>query len=77
MDIKEKGRTPAHPVEEKNVGYGSKYHLGISKRMYLASTIASGIMANVRTEPIEDFHFKNIVEDAYKVADELLRQEYL
>ena len=49
----------------------------MSKRLYAACAAVSGIMANPRTEPIENFHFKNIVEDAYKIADELLKQENL
>lgn len=34
----------------------------------------NGIMANLRTSPLEDLHFSNIAEDAIRIADELLKK---
>ena len=54
------------------------YHQdGMSKRFYAACAAVSGILSNSECEPTTPEHFKNIAEDAYKVADELLKQEYL
>lgn len=50
---------------------------GMSKRFYAACAAVSGIMANSNAIPFHDVHFKSIVEDAYKIADELLKQEDL
>lgn len=81
MENKEKfGQEPAFPLPMEVIDRMPTLNinpLGISKRFYAACAAVSGIMANARTEPIENFHFKNIVEDAYKIADELLKQESL
>jgi hypothetical protein len=45
---------------------------GITKREYFAAMALSGIMANIRTEPIDSSHFRNIAEDAVKAADAIL-----
>lgn len=73
------GQQPAFPFVEEQIGnYGEKYDVitsGMSKRFYAACAAMSGIMANQSAEPTIDTHFKNIAEDAYRMADELLRQE--
>ena len=77
MENKEKlGQESAFPITHEQFETIPTYK-GMSKRFYAACAAVSGIMANARTEPIENFHFKNIVEDAYKIADELLKQENL
>ena len=79
MENKEKlGQESAFPIEYQefnSFGEFKRTEFGMDKRFYAACAAVSGIMANARTEPIENFHFKNIVEDAYKIADELLKQE--
>lgn len=57
--------------------FSNEYHQGMSTRFYAACMAVSGIMANPNSEPTRPIHFTNIVADAYKIADELLRQEEL
>lgn len=68
-------------MEKEKLGqeqaFADEYNTGMSKRFYAACAAIQGIMANVRAEPTEDSHFKNMAEDAYRIADELLRQENL
>jgi hypothetical protein len=48
---------------------------GISKRFYAACAAMQGILSSSLANPSQPVHFINIVEDAYKFADELLKQE--
>jgi hypothetical protein len=74
---KKLGQTPAFPQEPYSDTTGYYAWNGMSKRFYAACAAAGGIMANVRADPTLPIHFTNIVEDAYIIADELLRQEEL
>lgn len=60
---------PAFPVRNSN-----EFMSGLTKREYFAAMAMNGIMANLRTSPLEDLHFSNIAEDAIRIADELLKK---
>ena len=50
----------------------SNWENGMSKRLYLASTVLQGILSNKEASPV---NIGSNVECAYKYADELLKQE--
>ena len=70
------GSEPAFPFRQK-YSSGFENHLGISKRFYAACAAMQGILANPNASPSNEEHFRNIIEDAFKSADELLRREEL
>ena len=62
---------PAFPVESFQ-----QQSNGMSKRYFTACMATQGILSNQLAAPTSNIHFKNIVEDAYKIADELIKQEF-
>ena len=75
MEESKLGKEPAFPVEV-NVTK-PRTTMGISKRFYAACAAMQGIMASSHALPSTPEHFINIVEDSYRIADELLKQENL
>lgn len=47
----------------------------VYQKDFILCAAISGIMANQATSPTTNIHFKNIAEDAYRIADEVLKQE--
>jgi hypothetical protein len=81
-----KGHEPAFPTDllvdaTKNY-HGQTINPGMSKRFYAACAAMQGIMSNL--EMLKEYNFKfkkdhieHIINDCYKMADELLKQENL
>lgn len=66
------GQEPAFPIENEPGKYGNGYtESGMSKRFYAACAIVQGTVINNNLIGQYDF----IVKEAYKFADELLKQE--
>ena len=48
--------------------------IALTKREYIATKAMQGILANYNCEPTQENHFKNVVEDAVKMADALINE---
>lgn len=72
-----KGLEPAFPVNDlqnrslKELNSGAVD--GISRRLFIATQLTSGMLTNTYPWNIADI--KQIIEQAYKITDELLNQE--
>lgn len=63
------------PIKSSKYSAGNNtYSDSLTKREYFAGLAMQGIMGNPHTSPTTAQHFKNIAEDAIKVAEELLKQ---
>jgi hypothetical protein len=71
-NVKKLGQEPAFPcINADRIPFNN----GASKRFYAACAAMQGILGNKNANPTRQEHFQNIIEDAYKLADELLKQE--
>jgi hypothetical protein len=79
MSKEKLGQQSAFPELIYKLGFNNTafYHdsPGINKRFYAACVAMQGILSSSLANPSQPAHFINIVEDAYKFADELLKQE--
>ena len=50
---------------------------GMTLRDYFANSAMQGIMSSGNAIPIQQHHFYNISEDAYRLADAMLKQREL
>lgn len=73
QEFKKLGQEPAFPTPSKDMFDRFYQEKGISKRLYLAGILMQGILSSGR--PFQMNELKLEVEKAYKVADELLKQE--
>lgn len=71
----EVGYVGGNPQSCYQTGNAEAHYSGMSKRFYAACAAMQGILSNPAACPTTEEHFKNIAEDAYKVADYLLKQE--
>ena len=75
MEENKKPSNPeAFPVLDPN---GSFWNPGMSLRDYFANSAMQGIMSSGFAEPVQQYHFDNIAEDSYKIADAMLKQREL
>jgi hypothetical protein len=66
------GQEPAFPFESKEYGNVGINETGMSKRFYAACAAMQGLLSN------QSYFVSSairVVEDSYKIADELLKQE--
>lgn len=73
MSEKKLGQEPAFPIIDKDYGNSGIYETGVSKRLYIATQLLQGLLANP-DESLLDTQMSMLVNRSYEIADELLEQ---
>ena len=83
---KKLGQEPAYPIEKElnydNYGILPEFENGMSKRFYATCAAMQGLLTNeiymsYMAKEYREKTNKAVIEDAYEIADELLKQELL
>jgi hypothetical protein len=77
MSNEKLGQEPAFPPsKEMQETIGNGWHLGMSKRFYAACAAMTGLITlTSKTDRISEQIASDLAEEAYILADELLKQE--
>lgn len=75
MENKKLGQEPAFPSNDDKHGNCGIHEIGMSKRFYAACAVMQGLSADPNVL-LDSKGIESMVELSYKVADELLKQEF-
>ena len=75
MENKKLGQEPAFPSNDYKHGNCGIHEIGMSKRFYAACAVMQGLSADPNVL-LDSKGIESMVELSYKVADELLKQEF-